>query len=83
MKTSERKELENQIKILEYERDTLHKNYVNARRDIAVELLNLLLDEPWNIYIDEKIVFEIAADIYGLKVENGRIKKQFGVEIKE
>lgn len=75
MYISERKELENQINILKFERDTLHKNYVNARQDTAVELLNLLLDEPYNIYIDDKIVFEIATDIYKLKVENGRVVK--------
>lgn len=75
MKINEKKELENQINILKYERDTLHKNYVNARQDAAVELLNLLLDEPYCIYIDDKIVFEIATDIYGLKVENGRVRK--------
>lgn len=70
-----RKELENQINILKFERDTLHKNYVNAREDTVIELLNLLLDEPWNIYIDDKIVFAIATEVYGLKVENGRVAK--------
>lgn len=75
MKINERKELENEIDILKFERDTLHKNYVNARQDTVVELLNLLLDEPYSIYIDDKIVFEIATDIYRLKVENGRITK--------
>lgn len=38
------------------------------------EVLNLLLTEPWSIYIDEEIVFEIATDIYKLTVENGKIK---------
>lgn len=38
------------------------------------EVLNLLLTEPWCIYIDEEIVFEIARDIYKLTVENGKIK---------
>ena len=75
MKINERKELENQINILKFERDTLHKNYVNARQDTIVELLNLLLDEPYWIYIDDKIVFEIATDIYKLKVVNGRVTK--------
>ena len=70
-----RKELENQINILKFERDTLHTNYINARQDTAVELLNLLLDEPWNIYIDDKIVFAIATEIYKLKVVNGRVAK--------
>ena len=81
MKINERKELENQINILKFERDTLHTNYINARQDTAVELLNIFLDEPYCIYIDDKIVFEIATDIYGLKVKNGRITKQFGVEV--
>jgi hypothetical protein len=80
MKINDRKELENQINILKFERDTLHTNYINARQDTAVELLNLFLDEPYCIYIDDKIVFEIATDIYGLKVKNGRITKQFGAE---
>ena len=53
-----------QINILKFERDNLHKNYINARQDTAVELLNLLLDEPYCIYIDDKIVFEIATEIY-------------------
>lgn len=81
MKINERKELENQINILKFERDTLHTNYINARQDTAVELLNLFLDEPYYIYIDDKIVFEIATEIYGLKVENGRIAKRYGVEV--
>ena len=80
MNISERKELENQINILKFERDTLHNNYINARQDTVVELLNLLLDEPYSIYIDDKIVFEIATDIYRLKVENGRITKKYGGE---
>lgn len=75
MYISERKELENQINILKFERDTLHKNYVNARQDTVVEVLNLLLDEPYCIYIADEIIFEIATDIYKLKVENGRVVK--------
>ena len=55
MKSNERKELENQINILKFERDALHKNYINARQDATVELLNLLLDEPYCIYIDETL----------------------------
>lgn len=83
MKINEREELENEINILKFERDTLHKNYVNARQDTVVEVLNLLLDEPYCIYIADEIIFEIATDIYGLKVKNGRITKQLGVEVEE
>ncbi|MBR2070413.1 MAG: hypothetical protein IJ981_03200 [Clostridia bacterium] len=74
MKTNEKKELENQINILKFERDSLHRNYINARQDAVAELLNLLLDEPYSFYIDDKIVFEIAAEIYGLQIKNGRVK---------
>lgn len=72
-KKKSQKELEKEIEVLTFERDALHKNYVNARQDTARELLNLLLDEPWNIYIAEDIVYEIARDVYKLKVEKGRI----------
>lgn len=70
-----RKELENQINILKFDNHILYKNFINARQDTAVKLLNLLLDEPYCIYIDDKIVFEIATEICKLKVVNGRVAK--------
>ncbi len=47
-----------------------------VRKETAVEVLNLLLDEPYSIYIDAEIVYEIAQDVYKLKVENGRIRRE-------
>lgn len=75
MKQDEKKELLRRIEILEWERNALHKNYVNARKDTACELLNILLDEPYSAYIDSATVYEIARVVYGLKVEKGRVKK--------
>lgn len=68
------KELEKEIEQLKAERRLLNQSYLSCRNETAREVLNLLLDEPWSIYIDEEIVFEIARDIYKLTVENGRVK---------
>lgn len=73
MRASEKARILQENQILRKERDTLHKNYVNARQDTARELLNILLEEPYSAYIDCEIVYEIAKDIYGLKVINGRV----------
>ena len=74
MKVSEKiKELEQMLEILKYERKQLHQSYIEARNRTAAEVLNILLDEPYSIYVPGEIVYEIAEKIYDLNIIDGRV----------
>lgn len=67
MKIGERKQMQDEIDRLRYERDGLFQSYVNARKQTAKEFAQILLSDEFIAYNDEAIIKEVAK-IFGVEV---------------